>query len=205
SAGSKSMRSAGRTSRTRLRTAAARSPCGSSKAKPLPAAMSLVMSVSSSVDFPMPVRPRMCTCAHRSCRRMPKRRRWSRKSVTAQGGRTMSSTIVYASSDSVTREQLKSIAPPPGTATWKPIPHYDLVHALDRQLAVREIAIVREQFALVREGARLFGLLEVEVPGITPAESYRFALGLRAANDKSEAITIVAGAVAFACTNMPLS
>jgi hypothetical protein len=115
------------------------------------------------------------------------------------------STLVYANSSLVTREQLKHFAPPPATATWKPIAHYDLVDAIDRQLAVRDLKVVRDQFAVQREGLRLFGVLELEVPGPTPSDQYRFALGLRTANDRSEALSIVAGAKVFVCDNLTLS
>ncbi len=115
------------------------------------------------------------------------------------------STLVYANSRLVSREQLKSLAPPAATPTWKPIAHYDLVLAIDRQLAVRDIRIVGEQFAVQREGLRLFGVLELEVPGPTPSEHYRFAMGIRTANDRSEALSIVAGAKVFVCDNLALS
>jgi len=117
----------------------------------------------------------------------------------------MNATLVYANSSLVTRAQLQSLAPPPATATWKPIAHYDLIDAIDRQLAVRDLRIVREQFAVQREGLRLFGVLDLEVPGPDPSDQYRFALGIRTANDRSEALSIVAGAKVFVCDNLTLS
>ena len=54
----------------------------------------------------------------------------------------MSATLVHNSSNLVTREQLRFIAPPAATDTWKPIAHYDLVQAIDRQLMVRDMRIV---------------------------------------------------------------
>lgn len=115
------------------------------------------------------------------------------------------STLVHANSTLVTREQLKYLAPPPATATWKPIAHYDLVQAIDRQLAVRDLRIVNEEFAVQRDGLRLFGVLELEVPGAEPSEQYRFAMGIRTANDRTEALSIVAGAKVFVCDNLALS
>ncbi len=117
----------------------------------------------------------------------------------------MPGTLVHKSSELVTREQLKFIAPPPATTTWKPVAHYDLVHAIDRQLAVRDVRIVKEQFALQREGLRLFGVLELDIDGVTPSEQYRFAMGIRTANDRSEAFSIVVGAKVFVCDNLALS
>lgn len=117
----------------------------------------------------------------------------------------MNGTLLYANTSLVTREQLKSLAPPPATATWRPIAHYDLVQTIDRQLAVREITIAREQFALQRDGQRLFGILELMVPDLVSGQEFRFALGIRNSNDKSEAMTIVAGARVLVCDNLMLS
>src|SRR5438309_1126018 len=85
----------------------------------------------------------------------------------------------------VTRDVLKTITVPPATDTWKPIPHYDLLQAIDRQLAVRDIRIVKEEFALAHDNLRLFGVLELQVPGINGDHDYAFAMGVRTANDRS--------------------
>ena len=117
----------------------------------------------------------------------------------------MNGTLSHAHSQLVTRTDLMTMPAPAATLTWKPIAHYDLVQAIDRQLAVRDIRIVGEQFAVQRGGLRLFGVLELEVPGSAPSEEYRFALGVRTANDRSEALSIVAGAKVFVCDNLALS
>ncbi len=85
----------------------------------------------------------------------------------------MHATLVSANSSLVTRAQLQSLAPPPATATWKPIAHYDLIEAIGRQLAVRDIRIVKEEFALAHDDLRLFGVLELEVPGVIATHDYR--------------------------------
>ena len=117
----------------------------------------------------------------------------------------MPATLSHNSSQLVSREQLRFIAPPAATDTWKPIAHYDLVQAIDRQLAVRDMRIVKEQFSIQREGLRLFGVLELDIAGVNAAEEYRFALGIRTANDRSEALSIVVGAKVFVCDNLALS
>jgi len=117
----------------------------------------------------------------------------------------MNGTLSHAHSQLVTRTDLMTMPAPAATLTWKPIAHYDLVQAIDRQLAVRDIRIVGEQFAVQRGGLRLFGVLELEVPGREPSGEYRFALGVRTANDRSEALSIVAGAKVFVCDNLALS
>jgi hypothetical protein len=119
----------------------------------------------------------------------------------------MPATLTHAPGDLVTRNDLKEIAPPPPTATWKPIAHYDLVQALDRQLAVRDIRIVKEEFALAHEGLRLFGVLELEVPGTNggSGHDYSFAMGIRTANDRAFATSLIAGARIWVCSNLAFS
>ena len=68
----------------------------------------------------------------------------------------MNGTLSHTQSQLVTRGELMTIPSPAGTPTWKPIAHGDLVQALDRQLMVRGITIRKEQFAVQRQGARLF-------------------------------------------------
>ncbi len=119
----------------------------------------------------------------------------------------MPATLSHAPIQLITRSDLKEIAPPAATATWKPIAHYDLVQALDRQLAVRDIQIVKEEFAVAHDGLRLFGVLELTVPGANGGSGtdYGFAMGIRTANDRSFATQLVAGARVFVCSNLAFS
>jgi len=99
----------------------------------------------------------------------------------------------------VTRSQLMAVAAPEPTGTWRPIPHYELVEMLDRVLAQNQIFIQREEFALRRDGAVLFGVLELAY-GESPDGTA--ALGLRTANDKSMSIQVCAGLQVFVCSNL---
>ena len=119
----------------------------------------------------------------------------------------MPGTLIYKNSELVTRDQLSSIPTPAPTATWRPIAHYDLVGALDRQLAVRDIRIAKEEFALAHNGLRLFGVLELTVPGGNGRSGidYNFAMGIRTANDQSFATQLVAGACVLVCSNLAFS
>ncbi len=119
----------------------------------------------------------------------------------------MPATLSHTHSDRVSRSDLRMIPAPAATATWKPIAHYDLIQALDRQLAVRDIQIVKEEFALAHEGLRLFGVLELAVPGANglSGHEYNFAMGIRTANDRSFATQLVAGARVLVCDNLAFS
>jgi hypothetical protein len=70
---------------------------------------------------------------------------------------------------------------------------------LDRTLAQNQIHIRQEQFALRRDGAVLFGVLEL---AYGESDEGTAALGLRTANDKSISIQICAGLAVFVCDNL---
>jgi hypothetical protein len=118
----------------------------------------------------------------------------------------MSSTLVaHCGGIYRTREDLARIPTPAGTDTWKPIPHYELVSSLIDDLGARGIAVTREQYATVgRDGARLFGVMDLRVEGLdTPNLST--SLGLRGANDRTMAIQVIAAARVFVCDNLCFS
>src|SRR5713101_3916172 len=110
--------------------------------------------------------------------------------------------LYHSHSQLVTRSELMTIPPPPGTPTWKPIAHTDLIQAIDRQLAVRGIEIRREQFAIQRQGARLFAVLDLAIE--TNEESCA-AMGIRTANDRSMALEIAVGVKVLVCDNLAFS
>jgi hypothetical protein len=114
----------------------------------------------------------------------------------------MSGTLYYAQSTLVSREQLKAIPPPPATSTWRPIAHGDLISAIDRQLLVRGITIVKEAFAVQREGARLFAVLDLSLES---SGEVCAAMGIRTANDRSMALEIAVGMRVLVCDNLAFS
>ena len=114
----------------------------------------------------------------------------------------MNGTLSHTQSELVSRADLLAIPPPPATATWKPIAHADLIQALDRQLLVRGITITKEQFALQREGARFFAVLDL---AYEETEELCAAMGIRTSNDQSMALEIAVGVKIFVCDNLTFS
>lgn len=114
----------------------------------------------------------------------------------------MTGTLYHAQSTLVSREQLMAIAPPPATSTWRPIAHGDLISAIDRQLLVRGITISKETFAIQRDGARLFGVLDLSLES---SGEFCAAMGIRTANDRSMALEIAVGVRVLVCDNLAFS
>jgi Domain of unknown function (DUF932) len=107
--------------------------------------------------------------------------------------------ITHCGAIRVTRAALAAFAPPARTATWTPIKHSDLVEALHAALAQRGVQVRREQYAVQKQGALLFGTLDLDWydTGETVA-----AVGLRTANDKSMALQLAVGHRIVVCDNL---
>jgi hypothetical protein len=109
--------------------------------------------------------------------------------------------MVHAGARRVTREELSTLPTPASTNTHKIIPHAEVINQLEESLSFRHISIVREDYAVARDGARLFSLLEVNAEH----EGIRFAIALRNAHDKSMTLAMTAGYRVFICDNMAMS
>lgn len=114
----------------------------------------------------------------------------------------MPARLSSSNSQLITRDHLMTIAPPPATDTWRPIAHGDLITAIDRQLMVRGVRIEREQFAIQREGARLFAVLDLS---LETSGEFCASMGIRTANDRSLALEIAVGVTVFVCDNLSFS
>src|SRR6266849_101151 len=105
--------------------------------------------------------------------------------------------IAHCGAEYIDREGLKALETPEPTESWTPIPHYDLVQALEGQLKARGINIVKEQFAVQK--AKLFGVLDTNYQ---VTEEGGAAIGIRTANDKSLALQLAICYRVFVCDNM---
>jgi len=106
--------------------------------------------------------------------------------------------MAHAGAQKLTREELALVPCPEPTATFKPFPHIELVNQLTEALARRQLSILREEYAVTDDGMRMFGIAELT----TAANDFRFAIGIRNANNKSMALGLVAGMRIFVCDNM---
>lgn len=116
-----------------------------------------------------------------------------------------SKLMVHAGGVRRTRDELATLATPPPTATWRPVPHADLVGELIKGLEAEGIAVARDEYCTMgRDHAKLFGVLDLRIPDLDTAE-FGMSLGLRGANDKSMSIQVIAAARVFVCDNMAFS
>jgi hypothetical protein len=112
----------------------------------------------------------------------------------------MSETVLI-SDRKLTRDELALVPTPPGTATHRPVAHIDVVHALAETLGFRHIAVLQEEYAVSRDGMKMFGVMELD-QGMHGA---RFALGIRNSHDKSFRLAVTVGYRVFVCENLAFS
>src|SRR5437870_5918907 len=101
----------------------------------------------------------------------------------------------------LTRQQLQLVPTPLGTATHRPVPHSEVVEALIETLGFRHIGVVKDEFAISKDGMKMFGVLDLD----TGMHACRFSIGIRNAHDKSMRLAMTVGYRVFVCENMAFS
>jgi hypothetical protein len=109
-----------------------------------------------------------------------------------------SQLLAHWGTSKITREELKVIPTPLGSATHQPLPHYEIVGALVETLSFRQISVVREEYAVSSDGMKMFGVLDLE----TTFDGCRFSVGIRNSNDKSMRLALTVGYRVLVCDNM---
>ena len=111
--------------------------------------------------------------------------------------------LLHCGARAVEREQVGGVPTPRPTDTWTPIPHLQLVTHVERTLQSNGLAIGSQAHSLTHDGARYFGLMEIQRSGSD--QDYCWVLGLRNSHDKTFPAGIVAGSQVFCCDNLAFS
>ena len=88
---------------------------------------------------------------------------------------------------------------PCSTASWKPVPHIDVIEAVTEVVRAHNWKIEGEKFGLAREGQKMFGVMEISS---SSSPEWHRCIGIRNSHDKSFAVGLSAGIVVCVCTNM---
>ena len=113
----------------------------------------------------------------------------------------MGEATLIASTAKLTRQQLATVPTPLGTATHRPVPHAEVIDALVETLSFRHIGVVQEEFAISKDGMKMFGVLDLD----TGMPGCRFSIGVRNSHDKSMRLAAVVGVRVLVCENMAFS
>lgn len=109
-----------------------------------------------------------------------------------------SQLIAHCGTNKLTREQLRDVVTPEGSATHQPLPHHSFVDGLIESLNFRQISVVSDEYAVSADGMKMFGVLDLE----TTFNGCRFSIGVRNANDKSMRLALTVGYRVLVCDNM---
>jgi hypothetical protein len=113
----------------------------------------------------------------------------------------MNGLLLHCGAKLSSREEIIAVPTPQATESYVPLSYESLLTRIEKQLAVESILIKDEKLALSKNGQRLFGMLELKMPGL-PMQDYGCILGLRNSYDKSCSTGICLGASVFVCDNL---
>jgi len=99
----------------------------------------------------------------------------------------------------VSRDEVARTDTPCSTATWRPVPHIDVIEAVTEVIRTHNWNIEGEKFGLASEGKRLFGVMELSS---SSSPEWHRCIGIRNSHDKSFAVGLSAGIVVCVCTNL---
>ena len=111
----------------------------------------------------------------------------------------MGESTLIASTAKLTRQQLAAVPTPLGTATHRPVPHAEVVEALVETLSFRHIGVVTEEYAVSKDGMKMFGVLDLD----TGMPGCRFSIGVRNSHDRSMRLAAVAASECWSARTWP--
>ena len=111
----------------------------------------------------------------------------------------MDGLMLHCGSKYVGREEIAMVPTPGATASWHPVPHYEIITMVSKAVESRGWTIANEQYGLGRDGAKLFGVMRL---GHSGNQEWSRAIGLRNSHDMSLAVGLAAGLNCFVCDNL---
>ena len=99
----------------------------------------------------------------------------------------------------VGRDEIALVPTPEATASWKPVPHSDVIEAVTEVVHKHNWTILEEQYGLARDGQRMFGVIRINK---SSSMEWSRCIGIRNSHDKSFAAGLTAGISVRVCSNM---
>ena len=99
----------------------------------------------------------------------------------------------------VGREEIAMVQTPGCTDTWHPVPHIQVVEALESSIRKQGWKISDEQYGLARDNQKLFGVMSIEN---SDNSDWSRTIGIRNSHDKSLCVGITAGVNVLVCSNL---
>lgn len=112
--------------------------------------------------------------------------------------------LLHCGAEVIPRTELGAVETPRATRTWCPLAHEHVLNEVELSLLVAGFQVRNQTHALSHEGARYFGVLEIERAGVA-RDDYSWLVGVRNSHDKSVPAGVVAGTRVFVCDNLAFS
>ncbi len=107
--------------------------------------------------------------------------------------------LIMAEGKFVSRAEVARTDTPSSTATWRPVPHIDVIEAVTEVIKAHRWEIEGEKFGLASAGKRLFGVMELSS---SSSPEWHRCIGIRNSHDKSVAVGLSAGVSVLVCSNL---
>lgn len=99
----------------------------------------------------------------------------------------------------VGRDAIARVPTPAATASWKPVPHVEVIDAVTDMIQAHRWRILDEQYGLARDGQKMFGVIRINRSSST---EWSRCIGLRNSHDQSFAVGLTAGISVTVCSNL---
>ena len=99
----------------------------------------------------------------------------------------------------VGRDEIALVPTPAATASWKPVPHSEVIDAVTDVVKAHRWTILEEQYGLARDGQRMFGMIRINK---SSSMEWSRCIGIRNSHDRTIAVGLAAGLTVCCCSNM---
>ncbi|ACV68900.1 hypothetical protein [Desulfohalobium retbaense] len=98
----------------------------------------------------------------------------------------------------VTEAEVRAVPVVPGTATWNPVPHNQVIDTVETAISRQGLGIVRKRFELTQDGANVFASYRLD----QSRNGSSWEIGFRNSVAKKFAVGITAGTFTIVCSNL---
>lgn len=99
----------------------------------------------------------------------------------------------------VGRNEIAMVPTPAATASWKPVPHLDVIDAVTDVVKGQNWTIQEEQYGLARDGQKMFGVIRINK---SSSLEWSRCIGIRNSHDRTLAVGLTAGISVCVCSNL---
>ena len=107
--------------------------------------------------------------------------------------------ILSSNEKFVGRNEIAMVQTPGCTDTWHPVPHIQVVEALESSIRKQGWRINDEQYGLTRDNQKLFGVVSI---ADSDNSDWSRTIGIRNSHDKTLCVGITAGVNVLVCSNL---